>query len=70
MNQTGNKIESITAGTSHPNPNSPEAVLRDLARLLEEYGPAWYTEAQRRRVQAALQLDSGRRPSAGFGVSH
>ena len=33
---------------------SPEEVLRDLAHLLEEYGPPWYTEEQHRRIHAAL----------------
>jgi hypothetical protein len=65
MNHGGSKkIESITAGASLHSPNSPEAVLRDLAKLLEEYGPAWYTEAQHRRVQAALRPDPSRRPIA------
>ena len=31
-------------------------VLSDLSNLLEEYSPAWYTEAHRRKTQTALHL--------------
>ena len=60
MKPSGSKIQSITAGGGRSNPNSIEAVLRDLAGLLEEYGPSWYTESQHRRVQAALGRDTFR----------
>ena len=35
-------------------PASPEAVLKELFLLLEEYGPHWYTEDHHNRVVAAL----------------
>ncbi|HEY3705123.1 MAG TPA: hypothetical protein VGL22_08680 [Terracidiphilus sp.] len=70
MNQSGiKKVETMKAGIPH-NLNSPEAVLRDLACLLEEYGPAWYTEAQHRRVQAALLSDPSRHTATAFSASH
>jgi hypothetical protein len=69
MNQTGNKrVESITTGSTLSRPNSPEAVLRDLASLLEEYGPTWYTEDHHRRIQAALRPDPARRSAAALGA--
>ena len=33
---------------------SPEAVLKELFLLLEEYGPQWYTEEHHNRAVAAL----------------
>jgi hypothetical protein len=70
MKQTGiPKIESITAGASRCTPNSVQSVLRDLARLLEEYGPVWYTEAHYRRVQAALASESSRHSATVVGVT-
>jgi hypothetical protein len=33
---------------------SPTAVLKDLVELLEDYGPAWYTEEHHNRAVAAL----------------
>ena len=31
-------------------------VLRELVSLLEQYSPAWYSDAHRSRVQAALRI--------------
>ena len=41
-------------------PNGPEntrteTVLRELFELLEDYGPAWYTEETHERALAALR---------------
>jgi hypothetical protein len=33
---------------------NPEAVLKDLFELLEEYGPIWYTEELHARARIAL----------------
>jgi hypothetical protein len=71
MNQRGNnKLKSIGAGGRLHRPNSPEAVLRDLASLIEEFGPAWYTEAHHRRVQAVLGPDAARRSASVHGPIH
>jgi hypothetical protein len=35
-------------------PASPEAVLKELFLLLEEYGPQWYTQDHHNRAVAAL----------------
>ena len=39
-----------------PAPTSPVAVLKELFELLEDYGPAWYTEENHDRAVAALML--------------
>jgi len=31
-------------------------VLRELVSLLEQYSPAWYSDAHRNRAQAALRI--------------
>jgi hypothetical protein len=45
----------------HPPSASPVTVLSELFELLEEYGPAWYSEEHHKRVRAVLD---GRQPTA------
>lgn len=54
VNLSNRKVEDAALRAHKPDAASPEAVLRDLARLLEEYGPVWYTEDHYRRIRAAL----------------
>lgn len=35
---------------------NPKVILEELFELLEEYGPAWYTEDHHRRAVAALLM--------------
>lgn len=57
---TVNQIKIVTAGESESKNFdqrlllSPKAILKELYELLEDYGPAWYTEEQHNRVVAAL----------------
>lgn len=42
-------------------PSAPDTalaaeVLSEIRDLLEEYGPSWYSDTQRERVEAALRL--------------
>jgi len=41
-------------------PNATKAVLEELFSLLEEYGPAWYTEEHHKRIVAALLIPGTR----------
>ena len=47
---------STTFESKPPQTNSArlEEALSDLYHLLEEYGPAWYTEQHRRKAEVAL----------------
>ncbi len=48
-------VPSHANGNSlHSQPPSAESVLRELSQLLEEYGPAWYTEELHVRISLAL----------------
>jgi hypothetical protein len=38
-----------------PRSPSPSEVLEELVKLLEKYGPSWYTEEHHNRAMAALQ---------------
>jgi hypothetical protein len=48
-------VSSHANGNSlYAQPPSAESVLRELSHLLEEYGPAWYTEELQVRISLAL----------------
>lgn len=49
-----NEIEKGSSGLKQQQSVDPKAVLAELFHLLEEYGPAWYTEDHHDRVVAAL----------------
>jgi hypothetical protein len=42
------------ASIHHPQPESSDAVLRELFELLQDYAPAWYTEEHHNRLAAAI----------------
>jgi hypothetical protein len=41
-------------GTSQAGPISVAEVFKELVSLLEQYSPAWYSDAHRSRARAAL----------------
>ena len=43
-------------GSSQPGSIYVAEVLRELVSLLEQYSPAWYSDAHRNRAQAALRI--------------
>ena len=43
-------------GTSQAGPISVAEVFREVVSLLEQYSPAWYSDAHRSRAQAALRI--------------
>jgi hypothetical protein len=43
-------------GASPAGSISVAEVFRELVSLLEQYSPAWYSDAHRSRVQAALRI--------------
>ena len=43
-------------GSSQAGPIYVAEVLRELVSLLEQYSPAWYSDAHRNRAQAALRI--------------
>jgi len=43
-------------GSSQPGSIYVAEVLRELVGLLEQYSPAWYSDAHRNRAQAALRI--------------
>ena len=51
--QTGPRKATKAEGLQAVNPTE---VLVQLIRLLEDYGPVWYSEEQRRRAMAALRV--------------
>jgi hypothetical protein len=42
------------ASINHPQPESGNAVLREVFELLEDYAPTWYTEEHHNRLAAAI----------------
>jgi hypothetical protein len=55
--KTTSKRKSSFISLDQRQPANPKTVLKDLFELLENYGPAWYTEDHHNRAVAAL-LDS------------
>ena len=54
IERTANPSTNQFINLKQGRPATPEAVLEELFRLLEEYGPSWYTEEHHNRAVAAL----------------
>ena len=59
QHQVAHEIESFTLHrTDRVSPPTVREALSELVKLLEKYGPAWYTEEHHNRATSALrQLD-------------
>jgi len=55
-NSMSNSENDGELGTSQAGPISVAEVFREVVSLLEQYSPAWYSDAHRSRVQAALRI--------------
>ena len=54
LSKKSSEGEGGSNGHDQRQPASQKAILRDLYELLEDYGPAWYTEEHHNRAIAAL----------------
>ena len=48
-------VRTIASNRDHVHSTKEREVLTELFELLEEYGPAWYTEEHHNRIIAALK---------------
>jgi len=53
---TAINARTATLKRDRPSSTKPTEVLAEIFELLEEYGPAWYTEEHHDRIVAALKI--------------